>query len=473
MKRLPLRANVALLAAATTAAAIVAASVLGWLATRHTLREQVDSSLGQRVLQRQLVRGPDGDVVQVRVDPEAFCGIPEGILPTDDSLPDVQLVRSDGSGCANADPDEVIRATAAERELASGERQDSVLRDATTADGTHVRTMTYPVADGYALRVTRSLEEVDATMRELTVILGVVAALGVLVAGGAGLVVARVAIRPLDRLTEAAEHVAETEDLDVRIDVSGRDEVARLSGAFNAMTERLAGSRRRQRQLIADAGHELRTPLTSLRTNLEWLMRSEDRGRPLGRQQRRHVEQAVLGQVEELGTLVGELVELARGGPISEPGPVDLDAVVLRAVERAQHRSRGRRFDLHVEPWRVRGDATALERAVLNLLDNALKFSDGPIGVQLEGGRLTVDDSGPGLKVDDREHAFERFWRAPTARELPGSGLGLAIVADAVQRHGGEVFFAAAPGGGSRVGFVVPALTELSAGATETHTSGS
>ena len=88
-------------------------------------------------------------------------------------------------------------------------------------------------------------------------------------------------LRPVDRLTAAAEHVAETEDLDVPIEVAGRDEVARLSTAFNAMTDRLAGSRRRQRQLIADASHELRTPLTSLRTNVEWLMRTEDRGRPL------------------------------------------------------------------------------------------------------------------------------------------------------------------------------------------------
>jgi two-component system sensor histidine kinase MprB len=471
VKRLPLRANVALLAAATTAAAIVAASVLGWLATRHALREQVDNSLGQRVFQRQLIQGPTGEAIEVQMDPEAFCGVPRALPPEEEALPSLQLVRSDGSGCANTDPDEVIHATDEELEVASGER-GSVLRDATTADGTHVRTMTYPVSDGYALRVSRSMEEVDATMQDLTMILGLVAALGVLVAGGAGLGVARLAIRPVDRLTEAAEHVAETEDLDVRIDVTGRDEVARLSRAFNAMTERLAGSRRRQRQLIADAGHELRTPLTSLRTNLEWMMRSEDLGRPLNPQQRRQVEQAVLGQVEELGTLVGELVELARGGPVADPGPVDLDAVVLRAVERAQHRSRGRRFDLHVDPWQVRGDATALERAVLNLLDNALKFSDGPVGVRLENGRLTVDDTGPGLNEPDREHAFERFWRAPTARELPGSGLGLAIVADAVARHGGEVFFAAAPGGGSRVGFSLPPLTELSAGATETHTAG-
>ena len=312
MKRLPLRANVALLAAATTAAAIVAASVLAWVATRHTLREQVDGSLGQRVFQRQLVRGPDGETVQAQVDPEAFCRIPDRSAE-DEAFPTMQLIRPDGTGLPERRPGRVHHATDGRGlEVARGER-GSVLRDATTADGTHVRTLTYPVADGYALRVSRSLEEVDATMRDLTVILGLVAALGVLVAGGAGLGVARLAIRPVDRLTEAAEHVAETEDLDVRIDVSGRDEVARLSTAFNAMTERLAGSRRRQRQLIADAGHELRTPLTSLRTNLEWLVRSEERGRPLSPPQRRQVEQAVLGQVEELGTLVGELVELARG----------------------------------------------------------------------------------------------------------------------------------------------------------------
>ena len=153
---------------------------------------------------------------------------------------------------------------------------------------------------------------------------------------------------------------------------------------------------------------------------------------------------------------------------------MDLDAIVLRAVERAQHRARGRRFDLHVEPWQVHGDATALERAVLNLLDNALKFSDGPIGVC--GSRMVGSPSTTAVRASpmtDQEHAFERFWRAPTARELPGSGLGLAIVADAVERHGGDVFFAAAPGGGSRVGFTIPALTELSAEPIGTHTAGS
>ena len=471
MKRLPLRANMALLAAATTAAAIVAASVLGWLATRHTLREQVDSSLGQ-VYQRQIVRTPDGNVVQIGVDPEQFCAVRESDLVPEDAVPQVQLVRTDGSGCADIDPDEVIEATAAEREVADGERGE-VLRDATTADGTHVRTLTYPIADGYALRVSRSLEEVDATMRDLTLVLSLVAALGILVAGGAGLAVARIVIRPVDRLTAAAEHVAETEDLEVRIDVTGRDEVGRLSAAFNAMTERLAGSRRRQRQLIADSSHELRTPLTSLRTNIEWLMRTEDRGRPLGPKQRRQVEQAVLGQVDELSALIGELGALARDEPVREHVPVELDQVVLRAVDRAQRRDPARRFDLRIEPWLVRGDPAALERAVLNLLDNALKFSEGPVAVSLLSGQVAVYDSGPGLSGVDQGNAFERFWRAPAARELPGSGLGLAIVADTVDSHHGTVFFTDAPGGGSRVGFAVPALTELSADVTETYTGGS
>lgn len=470
MKRLPLRATVALLAAATTAAAIVAASVLGWVATRDTLRNQVDESLGQRLFRVTALQTVDGTTIVRRVVPEEFCReAPPGLLP-DAELPDIDIVRADGTSCSTTDADELVRPTPEEVEVATGDR-DEVIRDATTAAGTHVRTATTPLADGYAIRVSRSLEEVDATMRDLTWILGLVAALGVLIAGGAGLAIARVAVRPVDRLTLAAEHVAATEDLDVRIDDTGRDEVARLSAAFNAMTERLAGSRQRQRQLVADAGHELRTPLTSLRTNVEWLMRSTDRGRPLTDQQRRQLEQAVLGQVEELGTLVGELVDLARGESSTDLRPTDLDEVVLRAVERAQHRARGRRFDLHVEPWRVLGDATALERAVVNLLDNALKFSDGPIAVALEGGRLTVDDRGPGLTPADREHAFERFWRAPTARELPGSGLGLAIVADAVRQHGGNVFFGPAPGGGSRVGFSLPPLTDLSAAVTATHTT--
>jgi two-component system sensor histidine kinase MprB len=468
MTRLPLRANIALLCAATTAIAIVAGAVLAWTATRHTLREQVDASLGQRIGRFDVVAtGPD------QVAPpgfEAFCDVRLPDRSGGDELPRTQLLRADGTACSNGDRGDRVDPVDREYAVARGEA-GPVMRDATTADGEHVRSLTQPLADGYALQVTRSLEEVDATLRELAMVLGLSAALGVLLAGGAGLLVARLVLRPVDRLTAAAEHVAETEDLDVPIEVAARfghrDEVTRLSLAFNAMTSRLAGSRRRQQQLIADSSHELRTPLTSLRTNVEWLMRADDRGRPLAPRQKRQVEQAVLGQIDELSTLIAELGALAREEPVRSKVPTDLDAVVLRAVERAQRRDPSRRFDLDVEPWRVCGDAATLERAVLNLVDNALKFSDEAIGVSLRDGRVTVTDRGPGLA--EPEQAFDRFWRAPTARELPGSGLGLAIVADTAADHGGAVFFTATRSGGSAVGFALPPLTELSAGPRALH----
>lgn len=467
MRRPPLRASIALLCAATTAVAIVAGAVLAWAATRHTLREQVDASLGQRVGSFDVVlRAPAG--VPTGSPLEMLCADAQTAFADEaDELPRVQLLRADGTSCSNLPAGMLVEPLAEEYDVARGSRV-SVWRDATTADGEHVRTLTKPLADGYALQVTRSLKEVDQSLRELALTLAVAAALGVLAAAVAGLGVARLALRPVDRLTAAAEHVAETEDLDVPIEVRGTDEVARLSTAFNAMTSRLAGSRRRQRQLVADAGHELRTPLTSLRTNVEWWMRADDAGRPLDPRQRRQVAQAVLGQIEELSQLIGELGALARGETGRGVVPLELDRVVILAVERAQRRDPARRFDLTLEPWRVLGDEAELERAVLNLLDNALKFADGPIGVDLRDGRVVVTDRGPGLP--DPSQAFERFWRAPSARELPGSGLGLAIVADVVARHGGSVFFDPVPGGGSAVGFALPALTDFSAAPRETHT---
>lgn len=463
MPALPIRAKLALLCAGAVAVAIVAASVLAWFATRETLRDQVDASLtdgpGQRVFRSVLPGGPQpSQPLDLSLDSRiaAMCGpTGEGFLPTSPTDTRTQLVFAAGPTCSPYDTDDQIEITGADREVASGERA-SYFRDATTNGGEHVRAYTTQSADGAAFVTTRSLEEVDAATQQLAIVLSLAGLCGVLAAAAAGLFVALVVLRPVRQLTAAAEHVAATEDLDVPIPVEGRDEVARLSTAFNAMTSRLSRSRERQRQLIADASHELRTPLTSLRTNLEWLMRSEAKGRPLDASQRRQVEQAVLGQMDELSALIAEVGALAREEPVRARGPVDLDAVALRAVERAQRRDPGRRFELELEPWQVLGHGGDLERACLNLLDNALKFSTGPIRVTLAGGRLTVSDRGPGLSDAAQAKAFDRFWRAPEARELPGSGLGLAIVESAAVDHGGTVFFTNAPCGGSAVGFELP-----------------
>ncbi|MET9671055.1 HAMP domain-containing protein [Streptomyces sp. NPDC006475] len=164
--------------------------------------------------------------------------------------------------------------------VARGER-DSVLHDAQAQDGTAMRVATSRpslpsgVRGAYAVSIAQPVGVVEEPLSTLTIVLLCVAGVGVFGAAAAGLGVARAGLRPVERLTATAEHVALTDDLNVQIPVLGDDEIARLSRSFNAMTGALVLSRDRQQQLIADAGHELRTPLTSLRTNIELLIRSE------------------------------------------------------------------------------------------------------------------------------------------------------------------------------------------------------
>jgi len=462
VRRLTVRSTVALLCALAVFGAFVAASAVSWFGMRSAMLAQVDRSLTDRASGR-IVFVPGGRVDGGRPGARALCqSVPDLNAP---DLLRVQYVWANGNTCSPGPAGSMLTPSARDRDVARG-TSAQVWRDAVNRDGDHVRVLTVPFQPGVAMIVTRSLTETDDALAGLALKLSIVCLVGVLVAAGAGLVVARTALRPVGRLADAAEHVAATDDLDVPIgdpERRGRDEVARVTRAFNAMTTRLASSRRRQQQLIADASHELRTPLTSLRTHVEWLMRVEESGRSLDPGERSRVATSVLGQVEELTTLIGEISTLARDGSQREHARLDLDQVVLRAVERAQRRAPSRRFDLDLEPWASYGDAAALERAALNLLDNAVKFSSGPIRVCLRSGRLSVTDDGPGLPEAERSQAFDRFWRAPAARELPGSGLGLAIVADCVEQHGGEVFFDASVGGGAEVGFTIPGdLTEFS-----------
>jgi len=462
VRRLSLRATVALLCALAVVGALVAASVVSWLGMREAMRDQVDKSLKERGSSR-IVILPGGVPRSGAPDAQALCSSPPDLDAPE--LLRAQYVWPDGQTCSPGPTGALLTPTQADYDVARGSLPE-VWRDAVNADGEHVRALTVPYEGGSAMILTRSLEETDKALAGLALKLALVCLIGIVVAAVAGLVVARIALRAVGRLADAAEHVAATDDLDVPIgdpERAGRDEVARVTRAFNAMTTRLAASRRRQQQLIADASHELRTPLTSLRTHVEWLMRVDDSGRSLDPAERKRIATSVLGQVEELTTLIGEISTLAREGAQTLHEQLDLDQVVLRAVERAQRRAPSRRFDLELEPWPTYGDPPALERAVLNLLDNAVKFSPGPIEVRLTEGRVSVADDGPGLSDPERAQAFDRFWRAPSARELPGSGLGLAIVADCAERHGGDVFFGASERGGAEVGFTVPqALTEFS-----------
>ncbi|WP_369214140.1 sensor histidine kinase [Streptomyces flavofungini] len=451
---LPLRSRLALLVAVAVAVAVAAAAVTCWFVVRNALMDSLDGALSGN-------RPKPSDVIE-RIDIDATGGGARCLreIPNRDN-PDlyqqtIQVVAPNSTSCVILGR-QSVEVSDSDTAVAGRETEDTY-HDATASNGEKYRVFTYQFKEYPELRlavsVARPLSEVDDTLGDLVLLLTLVGGAGILGAGVAGLWVARTGLRPVDRLTEAVEHVARTEDLDLRIPVDGDDEIARLSASFNSMTASLATSRDLQQQLIADAGHELRTPLTSLRTNIELLARSEETGRAIPPDDRRALLASVKAQMTELASLIGDLQELSRPDAGHASGKVQVIAwhdVVDAALERARLRGPELRFEADLAPWFVRGEPAALERAVVNIFDNAVKF--GPAGsvieVALKDGELTVRDHGPGIPAEELPHVFDRFWRSPSARSLPGSGLGLSIVDRTVRQSGGEVTLGPADGGGT------------------------
>jgi two-component system sensor histidine kinase MprB len=307
-------------------------------------------------------------------------------------------------------------------------------------------TMRLPSSDNGIVRTARTLTETNATISRVRWLLLFLTLGGALAAGLLGRLAANAVLRPVRALAGAVREVSATRDLNRRIPVSGRDEVASLAADFNTMLAALDESQQAQQQLIADASHELRTPLTAHRANIELLARPD---LPVERRQR--VLGAAVRGIEELSALVGDLIQAARDGrSVDAREPLALDELAASAVERAQHRAPGLRFESRLEPYRLVGARSRLERAVDNVLDNAIKWSPpgGTVDVRLVDGTLTVRDLGPGIDEADVPHVFDRFYRAAAARALPGSGLGLAIVKQTVDDHAGTVTVVNADGGG-------------------------
>jgi two-component system sensor histidine kinase MprB len=318
---------------------------------------------------------------------------------------------------------------------------------------------TFPVylPEGGAVQLSTPLTGVNQELRHLAFALWIIVVGGITVAIILGLGVGRTVLRPLDTLTRNIEELADTTDVSRRLDPGGPDELGRLRRAFNRLLVALDTSRESQRQLVLDASHELRTPLTSLRTNMEVARRLDE----LAPEERDVLINDVLTQMDELTSLVGDMAELARGQqPALATGPFRLDRVVMEAVDAAttHGRSRGVTFDARVAPTWVSAASARVERAVDNLLDNALKWSPdgGVVEVACSNGTVIVRDHGPGVDDSDAEFIFDRFYRAPGARGRPGSGLGLAIVAQVARDEGGTVDVYRAEGGGALFRFSLP-----------------
>jgi two-component system, OmpR family, sensor histidine kinase MprB len=432
------RTRLALAAAAAVALAVVLASFTVYVVVRSQLRAEVDRALKKQA--DEISHRPPEDVARGLIRPDLGLGGPEG-------YPQVVIgstvVRLRGA-------DVTLPVTTRVRDVAAGST-GTFLTDA-HVDGRHVRMITFSYAPGIAVQVARDLTEVDNNLSRVTTFLIVIAVIGIGSAAVFGLIVARTALAPVRRLTEAAENVTQTGDLSERIEVSGHDELSRLASRFNTMLGALEASARAQRQLVADASHELRTPLTSLRTNIEVLATS----RRLPAADREPLLRDVVEQLDEMTTLVAELVELAHSDRQPRKAEdVRLDVLTANAVERTRRNRPGIDFKTDLHESLVRGVPESLERAIGNLLDNAAKWSPpgGQVEVVVSDGEVTVRDHGPGIDEADRPYVFDRFYRSASARGMPGSGLGLAIVRQVADGHGGTVTAEPAEGGGTLMRF--------------------
>ena len=305
-----------------------------------------------------------------------------------------------------------------------------------------------------AIQLGIDVDETRHVLAELATRITAASGFVLAAAAVAGWLIARRITRRLVRLTKVTEQVSGDGLPAGVMSTGGRDEVGRLATSFDRMLTRLADARDDQERLIQDAAHELRTPLTSLRTNASVLRRFAEltptaRARLLG---------DVDGETRELTHLIDELVELAtRRHEAEEARPVELATIAERAADRVRRRS-GRTIRLDADVTTVHGRPKGLERAISNLLENAVKFdTDGgePIDVVVHSGRIEVHDRGPGIDAADADHIFDRFHRADAARGLPGSGLGLAIVREVALAHDGTTFAEARAGGGAVVGFTI------------------
>jgi two-component system, OmpR family, sensor histidine kinase MprB len=492
------RRRITLVSAAAVAIAVVLASLLTYLLTSHQLHSQVDAQLRDRGREStRLLRFLDAGGIQTH---HTGAGAPFGLAlgsaasgRTGGARTTTPSRGSNGTGGTSAgadnpfgnlppEPDQVrgyqqvvgpqgtilvrsargisLPVDAATRQLAANGGA-SFFTDA-YVDGADLRILAEPLGSGRAVQYAQPLTEVDSLLSRLRLILALLDIGGIALAALLGRLVAGAAVLPLKRLTQATEHVARTQDLSGRIELTGVDELGRLASSFNAMLDALERSMsaldesvHAQRQLVADASHELRTPVTSLRTNIEILQQAHD----MEPGERQRLLADVVEQIGELTLLMNDLIELARGEePSTDTEDIRFDVLIGDVADRTRRNSPATPLQLDLEPTIVAGVPARLERAVANLLDNAVKYSPPgePVEIQLSGVELTVRDHGPGISAEDLEHVFDRFYRGAEARGRPGSGLGLAIVRQVVRQHGGSVTAEQASGGGTLMHLCLP-----------------
>jgi two-component system OmpR family sensor kinase len=322
------------------------------------------------------------------------------------------------------------------------------------------------------VQVATPLNQLDQTQNQLIGILIVVGGGAIAIAAGLGALLARVALRPIDVITQTALSISRTEDLSRRLETRGPpDEVGRLASTFNEMLARLEVLFRTQKRFIADVSHELRTPLTIIQGNLDVVCRDA----VPDPEARLEMLSDTSAEVARMSRLVADLLLLARtdAGVRLETRPVELDTLLLEVYRQVRHVSRHVEVRLgHEDQAVVMGDADRLRQLLLNLVDNAVKYTPagGRVTLSLyhdsDWVRIVVADTGLGIPAEDLQEGpsglpliFERFYRVDPARSGAGrgTGLGLSIAQWIAQAHGGKITVESQVGKGSTFTTWLPA----------------
>ena len=440
-----LRTRLTLTVAAIVAVAVIGGAYAAQYSAKQALRDETDKFLSDRAA-GYVAHPPPGGDIGGRHD-----GDDRGRYFDYDAIQ--QVIDGSGEITSRTPNQPTLPIDVEDRSIASDAGKTRV-RDI-EVNGAEYRMITAYVTGGSAVQIARRVSESDDVIDVLRNRLVLIALGCISLAALVAWWVMRRATRPIERLTETAEHIAATQDLTTPIPVKGTDEVGRLAASFNTMLIALDTSREQQQRLVVDASHELRTPLTAVRTNIDFL----DRATTLDAEQRAQLITETRLELDELTNLVSEMVELATDVRSEEPvEAVNLGDVATEVGARFRRRT-GKEIVVDVDgAGEVDGRHAMLDRAVANLVDNALKFSpDGEaVTMTVRGGVLEVADRGPGVAADDRGRVFDRFYRATTARTLPGSGLGLSIVAQIAVLHGGSVALDARDGGGTVARLTLP-----------------
>jgi two-component system sensor histidine kinase MprB len=457
------RRRITLVSAAAVAIAVVLAAILTYVLTSNQLHGQIDTQLSQRAREAR----PLQRLLSGKAPPHAY--VFGRLSPSPAQVRGYQqMVNANGHITAQSVGGVTLPVDARTRALAA--HGGAPFFSEAEIKGIHLRVLSEPFGSGRAVQLALPLSEINSLLTRLRLILVLLVIGGVALAALLGRLVAGAAVQPLKRLTKATEHVALTQDLSGRIEPSGGDELGRLAGSFNAMLDALERSMNAldasvhaQRQLVADASHELRTPVTSLRTNIEIL---QQQGQGMDPEDSRRLLDDVVEQIEELTLLMNDLIDLARGEePRADVEELRLDLLAREVLERTRRRAPNTPLLAELQPTLVTGVPARLERAVGNLIDNAVKYSPRgeSVEVRLQAGELSVRDHGPGISAEDLPHVFDRFYRGAEARGRPGSGLGLAIVRQVALQQGGSITAESAPGGGTLMRLSLPGAETVDA----------